>query len=474
MLVPGMLMARDIVSSNRTTILRKGVLLNARLIEQLRTQGYQGAYISDVFSGEAKIVEPIDLELFAEGLNCVRQNNVNEIVKVAGKIVDSMLKKDYYDLGLLDLRSTEEYTYHHSVNVAIYSVAIGRKMNLHPDDLKVVATAALAHDLGKSMISPQILMKPGRLTDDEYNQIKHHPILSNEIIRKAGFAQAYVLQAVVCHHENEDGSGYPGGLAGDEIPLAAKIIHVADVYDALTNRRAYKDAYAPINALEYLLGGVDTLFDGAVVEAAVEIIPAYPAGVDVILSTGQKALVLGTTEDTMRPIIKIVETGETVNLFTEEEFANMWIEATALVSSDYVGEIEVLNENRGKARETKKHIMIIDNDKMSQIFIKKALGDAFDYSIFTTGIEASQAIQAGSEPDLIISEIELPMLNGIEACKKIKQNLTSRIPYVFTSKLVDIKTIMQCKQVGAADFIAKPADPAYIKKHILDVIEKFK
>ena len=169
----------------------------------------------------------------------------------------------------LDARDT--YTAGHSNRVSEYSVAIATAMELSPEQIEIINIGAKLHDIGKIGIPDAVLQKPGRLTAEEYELIKQHPRIGKRILEKMGRFQTY-LPIVELHHENHDGSGYPHGLKGDEIPLEARIVHVADVYDAISSDRAYRKSMSMQRVLETLKEGAGTQFDPRVVKALLSLI----------------------------------------------------------------------------------------------------------------------------------------------------------------------------------------------------------
>ena len=164
------------------------------------------------------------------------------------------------------LDARDPYTAGHSQRVADLSVAIGRQMQLSDTDLETLRLGALLHDIGKIGVSDAILRKPGKLTAEEFEHIKLHPTLGARILKPLRFLDAQ-LAVVELHHERPDGRGYPHGLKGDEIPLFARIVHVADAFDAMTSARAYRSARSVSAAMAELwrLIGVD--FDPQAVQA---------------------------------------------------------------------------------------------------------------------------------------------------------------------------------------------------------------
>jgi putative nucleotidyltransferase with HDIG domain len=170
------------------------------------------------------------------------------------------------------LDARDPYTAGHSERVSAISVAIGRKMRLPDDQLEVLRLGALLHDIGKIGVSDHVLRKPGPLTPDEFELIKQHPGLGARILRSVPFLAPHV-PIVELHHERPDGKGYPHGLAGDEIPVLARIAHVADAFDAITSARAYRPARGSGDALAELWKCAGAQFDAEVVQALAGALP---------------------------------------------------------------------------------------------------------------------------------------------------------------------------------------------------------
>jgi len=170
----------------------------------------------------------------------------------------------------------DHYTSGHSERVGYLAKLIGRRMGVPADQLRVLEMSGLLHDVGKIGIPEGILLKPGKLTKEEHEIIRNHPRMGYEILTPiASFGE--VLAGVLHHHENPDGSGYPDGLAGEQIPLFARILHVADVFDALTSTRSYRVAFSPDQACEILCKEAGTKLDGEVVAVFLEMIPGLRA-----------------------------------------------------------------------------------------------------------------------------------------------------------------------------------------------------
>jgi HD-GYP domain-containing protein (c-di-GMP phosphodiesterase class II) len=158
------------------------------------------------------------------------------------------------------------YTAGHSRRVSAYAVAIAQQMDLPDEEIEVIRDGALLHDLGKIGISDLVLQKPGKLTREELELIQQHPSIGRRIIERVDGLGPY-LNIIELHHENHDGSGYPWRLAGEQTPRDARIVHVADAFDAMTSNRTYRKAMSPEKALRVLQEYAGTQFDPEVVDA---------------------------------------------------------------------------------------------------------------------------------------------------------------------------------------------------------------
>lgn len=159
----------------------------------------------------------------------------------------------------------DRYTYMHSNRVANYSIKIGKKMKLNREYLKKLNTASALHDIGKINVPEEILNKPSKLTDEEFDIIKKHPSDGAEMMRGTFYEE--LAPIIEQHHERLNGSGYPKGLKGEEILLEAKIIAVSDTFDAMTENRVYRKASNAQEAFDVIKSAVDTLYDREVVDA---------------------------------------------------------------------------------------------------------------------------------------------------------------------------------------------------------------
>jgi putative two-component system response regulator len=175
----------------------------------------------------------------------------------------------------LALEARDPYTRTHSQNVAANARRLARQLDLGEEAERQIEQAGLLHDIGKIGVPDSILMKPGALTDEEFALMQTHPVLGYEICRPLA-SLAHALSAIRHHHERWDGRGYPDGLAGAAIPLRARIMAIADAYDAMTSDRPYRAGFSPARAQAILLAGAGSQWDPALVKIFVAMLNAEP------------------------------------------------------------------------------------------------------------------------------------------------------------------------------------------------------
>ena len=468
-----MVLARDIVNTRNAFMLRAGMKLTEQLILRLQKSGYLGAYVQDEFSSGIEMNEMVDPETFKRGMEALQGDNISGMMNVARDLVEDVSSRRELRVDLIDLRSYDDYTYHHSMNVAVYAVVVGKKMGLSEADLNLLSQAAVCHDLGKLKIPETILNKKGKLTDEEYKMVQMHPKYSFDMLHDKMDISSVVRQAVLYHHENENGSGYPYGRAGDEIPLMAKIIHAVDVYDALTSKRPYKNPYSPVDAFEYMISGRNILFNADVVDAMASVIPAYPPGLTVALSNGQTGVIAAQTKNPMRPIVRLFDTRENVNLSTDPRYAKVFITKSANEVEDEKTEITPLNEDRtGHTKKTKDVVLVVDDQPVSIMQTKAALGNEYEIVSFRSGIEAVHYVSTHDCPSLVIMDVNLPLMDGVRTVKTMQENGGFHAPVIFLTSAGDRDTVIRCRSVGAVDYIVKPAKPVYLKERVEIALKK--
>lgn len=204
-----------------------------------------------------------------------------------------------------DLKQYDEYTYHHSLSVSVLSIATGKELGLDRHTLQRLGRCAMLHDLGKQMVPIEVLNKNGKLTDEEFDIIKKHATLGAESLKKNAIGDVELWNGMMFHHEKVNGTGYPRGLRGKDIPLFSKIISVTDVYDAITSYRPYRSPMLPSQAFEIILKDVGTAFDFEIVKAFLAKLELYPANTIVELSNGKLGMVTQGSPNKLRPYVRL-------------------------------------------------------------------------------------------------------------------------------------------------------------------------
>jgi HD-GYP domain-containing protein (c-di-GMP phosphodiesterase class II) len=210
-------------------------------------------------------------------------------------------------LSLARLKNVDDYTYFHSVAVCALMLALGRQLALNEEQIQQAGMAGLLHDIGKAMIPLDVLNKPGKLTDAEFDIIKGHPVEGHRILLRAP-EEIGSLSLDVClhHHEKIDGSGYPEGLKNEEISLFAKMGAVCDVYDAITSNRPYKSGWDPAESIRKMAEWTEGHFDQRVFHCFVKILGIYPVGSLVKMASGNLAVVMEQSHSSLlKPKVKV-------------------------------------------------------------------------------------------------------------------------------------------------------------------------
>lgn len=235
------------------------------------------------------------VELMQSLAAMVRQGkkfDVRQIDKVVDEMVDSIVRNPDAFMWLRHIKEKDTYTYNHSINVSALAIAFGRYLGLPKDDLKSLAVAGLLFDAGKTRLPKELLEKPASLTDDEMTLMKTHVQFSVELMRELPKVCPAAIEAVQQHHERFNGSGYPDGLSDEAISIFAKIIGIADCYDAATSDRYYRVSLTHHAAINDLYHGRNEMFQADLVEQFIQCLGVYPTGSLVELTSGEVGIVV--------------------------------------------------------------------------------------------------------------------------------------------------------------------------------------
>lgn len=467
---PGMQLATEIFDSKGRTLVGTDIVLTANYIDRLMEYGYAGVYIRDELTEDIDIESAISPQLRIKGLECVRNMNIDGCVDVAKSIVEEILSKGKISLDMMDLRNYDDYTFGHSVNVAIICGVIGMGMGMDEKEMGQLVTAALLHDLGKLSIPTDILNKPDRLTREEYKRMQDHPVISYELVKDRIDISATVKVAVLFHHENVDGTGYPNGISGEEQTMLTKILHVADVYDALVSKRPYKEPYAPFEAIEYMMGGCGILFDQEVVDVLVKTVPLYPKGTNISLSDGRVGIVKENSgEHNLRPILRLTD-GSDLDLLARENLA-----IVVSLSEDNVKMSVEKEEARRKMMglDEKRHIIAVDDMKTNLQALYDILKDDYTLTMMTSGKQLLKYLKENPYPDMVLLDVDMPDMNGIETAERVMKLTERKLPILFVSALRDAQTVLACRSLGVEGYVGRPYKSIYIRSEIQRILNRW-
>lgn len=317
-LKPGDVLGRSIYDSSGRTLLMGKTVLTQNFIQRLIEHQVVSVYIDDPncpLGGE----DIISLQTRNQAINTMReiatgmtqtsftrkQDHGRRISLLVEDIIEELLRRKDSLINVIDLKDYDNYTYAHSVNVTVLSVVVGISLGLEYARLKSLGIGALLHDIGKIFVPLEVLNKPGKLTEQEFAQIREHPQRGFTKVKKDDILDAPGRAVILQHHEKLDGSGYPDNRRGKEIHELAKIVAVADVYDALTSDRPYRTRWAPAQALEYIYTIAGSHLEVNVVAKFARNIAPYPLGSLVQCSNGMSGYVVENEINPHRPVLKV-------------------------------------------------------------------------------------------------------------------------------------------------------------------------
>ncbi|QZY54997.1 HD-GYP domain-containing protein [Crassaminicella profunda] len=334
----GSFLAQALYDDKGRILLAKGVKISERLKDKIKESGFYSVYILDEFSqGELDdIIKPqvrqkaiatirATLNTYGdmdnEGLNTFQkkklhdqsEQQIEDLQQVTKLIVDDIFSQKEIMINLVDIKSTDNYTYNHSVNSAILALTLGIGYGLNRNDLYDLTMGAMLHDVGKMFIPKDILNKEGKLTPEEYKIVQEHTTRGYNHLRENSDMGNKIRIVSLQHHERVDGSGYPFGLKEEQIYSLSKITAVAEVYDALTSDRSYRRAVPPNEAVEYIMGSGGSHFNIDMVKTFCKKINPYPIGTIVYLSNHSIAVVEEINSlYILRPIVKVIKQDERI------------------------------------------------------------------------------------------------------------------------------------------------------------------
>lgn len=300
----GSVLARPIIDAFGRILLQAGIRLRASYIERLKDLGYDMLFIEDDRLDDVEALLTISAQTrevaYKTILNVckhIEDDNlgtlpVDKVRFAVQEMLNDILSSMDVLANLADIQGYDNYTFQHSINTTIIALVLAIASNFSEQKLLEFGMGVLMHDIGKIKIPDRILNKVTPLTPEEFEEIKKHPTDGFEILRLNKDFNLLSAHVALQHQEKWDGSGYPRGLKGREIHEYGRIASVADVYEALTSRRVYRSPIEPNEAFEYIISQQNTHFDPKILEVFRKHIAAYPSGVGVILSNGQRGNVV--------------------------------------------------------------------------------------------------------------------------------------------------------------------------------------
>jgi len=333
---PGMMLGKALYGDNYEVLLNRGVVLTEDYINRLKNRGFIKVYIDDEETADVIIKDPISdkirimatkdilktyeltrsavvnieaetTEAVIKSINTPKIKNAfqesqpfKQMCKDINSFVDELMNENILS-GLSSIRSFDNYTYEHSVDTAVLSIIIAKRLFFNKDNLRQIAIGEFLHDIGKIFIDEKIINKPGKLTAEEYEQVRQHTTYGYELLKdidNIGEASRHIPYQ---HHERQDGKGYPRGLRGnnkidsgnisyteqDKMIMIAEIAAIADVYDACISDRPYRKGLLPDFVYELIKGGAGTQFNRELVDCFLKSIPKYPVGSEVRIKNGK-------------------------------------------------------------------------------------------------------------------------------------------------------------------------------------------
>ncbi|MBL7049373.1 MAG: HD-GYP domain-containing protein [Nitrospira sp.] len=236
-----------------------------------------------------------------------RQLETENVELIVSRMSESIFRNKNALMCLGKIKQSDEYTFVHSVNVCVLMISFAQHLGLSAEEIHSVGVGGLLHDIGKMKIAHEILNKPGKLTDSEFEAIQKHVVFGREILETTGDIDESSMNMAYQHHERIDGSGYPEKLSGDKISLYGKMGAIADVYDAITSKRCYKGKIEPTECLKKMLEWSQYYYDNELVGQFIRCVGIYPVGTLVRMESGKLGIVLqNNDENLLAPKVRII------------------------------------------------------------------------------------------------------------------------------------------------------------------------
>ncbi len=336
-LLPGMILEEDVTSYNGQKILGKNTVLDDKSITKLAFYAVQRVHVLADSAGNPAIKheEPVPYrsrqtqiinspefkayKITYDSTKLLYEQEINDIVNRNSEVNAEKLlshvaevsaasgSNNIFDM-LHNMRNYDDSTYAHCINVSLICGVFGKWLGMPKEDIDTLTLAGLLHDIGKLLIPEEIIKKPSKLTDDEFEIIKSHPSKGYELFRHSPL-DSRIKNAILMHHEKCDGSGYPFGLEASAIDTFAKIVTIADIYDATTSARIYRGPLCPFAVIDLFKQDGFQKYDPRLMMIFLENVVSTYLGQDALLSDGRTGtIVFINKSDFSKPIVKVGET----------------------------------------------------------------------------------------------------------------------------------------------------------------------
>jgi putative nucleotidyltransferase with HDIG domain len=310
--------AADVISDNGIILVTKDTCLNIYIKSRLMDMGISHICIycntmrsldnnDPTYSKYERSYKDtvLSMKQIVNSITSGKKLDFSKVAKVSEQVFESMQGCSYITKCMNEIHNIDEYTYYHCVNVAFYSMLIGKWLGRSKDEIFGLILAGLLHDIGKIKISNKILNKNGSLSNEEYEIVKNHTVFGYGLLNEVEEISIEVKRAALLHHERVDRSGYPFNASTEALGLYAKVVAIADVFDAMTSDRVYKKRDTPFNAFEmFITIGIGS-FDPIILSTFLKNIAKYYIGSNVVLNSGEKGkIVYIPPHDILSPIVE--------------------------------------------------------------------------------------------------------------------------------------------------------------------------
>lgn len=351
-LQPGMKMDQSVVDRLGRNLVVRGTIIDEYIIESLIKLGVMSVYIQEgevedekitISKAAQKQIDKLHTEdrskvllsksvrdRISHGIQSIysntdTQNMASTTASITNDLMTAIDSNNAIAIDIGELKTSDEYTFKHSVDVATISMILGKQQGLSKKEVYEIGICGLLHDVGKTKVPLEILNKPGRLDKEEFDIMKQHSVFGYRMIKDKPEFNDNICLGVLQHHEKINGSGYPMGVKEKQISAYAKILSVADIYDALITERPYKQAFSQRDAVEMIMSMTGEL-DIKAMRSFLESMILYPVGSIVELSNGEKAKVVKNSPHyILRPTVVGVQSGKVYDLGEDISCANVII-----------------------------------------------------------------------------------------------------------------------------------------------------